>query len=826
MSWAGFSAGGGRGGAGFGFSHTSGAGRGHFSSGYARSFGAGVGATTAASSSIGGTGVGWGGGAQVQSAGSSTANAGTETPRVAVIGTGEAMFRQWWPMHTGGLRVTVVVGTADAQPSHAADSTNSTSPVTTVTRRRAAAEAARAAAARCVEFHQLPSSRRPLTAGASPPPPAVGVRVCVSEDAADEATATAAATTATATTAAAPARAPEKDDIVATAWSWFLKPFLEPQSSAAAVKTGSGGTASASGAGYWSSRAGATSPSSAVGAAAGAGSGGRGATALVDEVEVVCLLDYGAECDEAGVRAALLWLLERGKHLVVECALSADTLASCAAAAASTVRGRPEMRRLFLYRGGGCRRGWSSTAMAELRKAIGVRRAVSTPVHTTATTTTTTTTASSGGGGGGVVATTVAKTVAPAEESDGGFSVFDLLGSTLGDAVKDTSDGTAASSAKSSAAATPATTATPHPTSSTAKETEGSGASPGAAPPSPPPPPPTPPSLAVGEAGSVVGVARRVGLVVIGSGGSLPVSAASMGVMGSLGWDAVAAVLQLLDWTCPDMVVGRVLRRSAEARQPLTVQAEMYYGLEEAATAAVGAAAAPGVAPTRPAYLCVSLYVAATESTELRVLDDHDDDTDDSRTFQQSLRVVGTRSVLTVHHPLLPGPPAAGGAAPGTTPATTPAAPRVLHRYSVATQDAAAASGQRERREHVVTVGAAEPCAECRLWQRVRAQLSVTAAAAPLGGGAGFGGGYQPYGARYANRGGGYYGRGARGRGTGFGGGLGIGAVSAAAPTTSSAPSLKAELTAGEAAALDVQHAWLIQTVVERILDSAATQSP
>lgn len=960
MSWAGFSSGGlgGAGGAGgsgtsgyavnFTYANRGGAGRGagHFSAGYGRgssmAFGGGYGG-------VGGGGGGYSGGFSYGTSNSTSSGlastvgsgAGSETPRVAVLGVSSAVVAQWAALHAGGLRVSVVVGTGDSSVCHsrytgaAADTTDTKPPVISLAERTAAAEPARACATRCVDFFKLPTPTKSVPTSAittaaaaegSAEKPRITVRVCVS-DGSGEAAASATggtaspppvASTMTMTTLAnrrASATAtPDADrdgGVVATSWSWFFKPMLDALGGA--DKGTSGGSASSSASpsktmagSYWSARGSTTTTASAATASAAANS-----LLLIDEVEVVYVVGYGSACDEAGLRATLIWLLEREKHIVVDCALSCDTLGACAAVAAGVVRGRPEMKRIFLYRGAGARRGWPDAAVAQLRKSIGLQRGTGKPAPAKVPTPPPARGAATPTGSGvatasaaatpsksGNVFTAASTKAAAASDADDGFSVFDLMGSSFGGALKDAeASGSEKSSAKPSPAvaslpaapAVPVTSISDAAKPAGATDTASSAAVGTPSPPTPPPPtPPAPTSIALDGASSVVGTVRRINFVVMGRAPPPPrgcAAVAALGVMATLGWDAVAAALRLMDWTCPDMVVGHV--RRGGALRPTCVQAELYYGvegtareLEEGTTAGGGASAQTTSAPqpARPTYLCVSLHVAdsastATTTAEAESLpaaasnapaaEDADIDDDGGDVVQQSLRIVGSNAVLTVLHPLVPVAAAAdapgsaatptpsptpastattttiAGAAssvtPSTTPAAVPMAPRVAHRYVLATQDFVPTTGQRERRESTVDVGAAEPASAFRLWQRVRSQLRVTAqstsTSAGFGGGVGAGtgaGGYQPYGARYGNRGvggaGGYYGRGRggpRGRAAGFGAASGM---SGAAPAPSG-PSLKAELTGTEAAALDVQHAWLVQKVVQCILESATASA-
>ncbi|KAG5504390.1 hypothetical protein JKF63_04841 [Porcisia hertigi] len=774
---------------------------------------------------------------------------GSETPRVAIIGTGSSVFQQWWAIHAGGFRVSTVVGTDDAKVSHSSNVLKGTTVAAAVSDadKKASAEAARVAAARCVEFYRLPEVRGSVTTREDPS--VAEVRVCASDGLAGEEpkaiSATGAVTTSFAMSNARVSSVPteEKDCVIATSWSLFFKPFLDTQGVASDMSGDRSRSPSPSpiakptntGLGSWRPGATRTTPTPMV--------SGSPAKYLVDDVEVVYLVDYGADCDEAGLCVVLMWLLERDKQIVVDCALSAETLATCAAAAAGSIRGQPEMKRLFLYRGGGCRRGWSVTAVAQLREVLGVRRVTG-----------------RSSGKGSVVASNPAqtllarnsnvftkvstKTAAPAFDGDGGFSVFDLMGSALGSALQDAESSAGGVSRqalsapeKSSGSATASTpaTATPNVPGSRAEEE----AKPGAG-------TPVPTSIALDPAASVIGAVRHISMVAVSPGGPLPAGSAavaSLGIMGTLGWDAVAVVLHLLDWTCPDMIVGRVLRRTSDTHQPLCVQAEMYYGIQGTAgeSDGTGESVARRTAPVRPPYLSISLHIATpggSGSSGTTTLYSTDEDQNYSGVFQQSLRIVGTTAVLTVDSPLLPtasashtvaappttttasSPPQASPAASiaalsGT--AAAPTAPKVSHSYRLATQDVSIASGQRERCVRHVTVGNAESCAEFRVWQHVRSQLSVSATAATLSGGVGLGAS-SPYGLRYANRGGAVgfgagYGSYGRGRGMQRGG---------AAPATASGPSVTAQVVAAGSAAQDVQRAWLVQKVVEGILTSAS----
>ncbi|CAG9574232.1 hypothetical protein LMJF_23_0660 [Leishmania major strain Friedlin] len=886
MSWAGFSAGGlGNGGPGAstGFSYRGrGTGRvtSQFSAGYSRGGGGLTGyGGYGRGSGIGRPGIGSGGLLHEVSSG---VDRGSETPRVAVIGTGPTVFQQWWAVHAGGLRISVVVGTDDAKATHSRNALRGTAVAAAArdAERKASAERACAVALRCVQFYRLPQSNESAAAGADKP--LVDVRVCAPGSVADPVAgggardeskktgATSAVVTSSILTSASAASVPaqeKKDCVMATAWSWFFSLLPSGQScepdrngSSSSVRAPFLSSAAVTGAGSWSARSGAASLSSTPMAT------DSSAESLVDDVEVIYLVDYGADCDEAGVRAALLWLLERDKQIVVECALSAETLAACAAAAAAVTRGKPEMKRLFLYRGGGCRRGWSAAAVTQLRKSLGVRRATG---KTDCKPSSASSPAKTALGGRSAFTTVSTKTAAPPVDSNGGFSVFDFMDSHIGGALKDAEGSSgggmenerSCAAEKSSVTVTPTSTAmaTLNPPEATPKaETKHKSSA------------PAPASIAVDAAASVVGAVRHICMVVIGHGSPLPIDSAavaSLGIMDSLGWDAVAVVLHLLDWTCPDMVVGRVHRRAPDTLQPLCVQAEMYYGIEETTkeSGEEKESVAGRAVSASPSYLCVSLHIATCGSG---IRHPTDEDNGDRGVFQQSLRIVGTKAVLTVDHPLLPGASpstaaptpsaamttAAGPAADGSSlltgtatlvaspsgasstatavsasgNATMPTAPKVSHSYRLATQGVSPASGQCERREEEVTVGSAEPCAEFRTWQHVRSQLNVTATSASPRSGAGLGS-YQLYNSRYANRGvgvgfgarNGYYdrGRGTRGRRTDFGGGLGADRAAA------SGTSVTAEMVDAESAALDVQHAWLVQVVVESILASAAKPS-
>lgn len=885
MNWAGFSAGGlGSGGRGASTRVSyrgSDTGRvtSQFSAGYAHSGGG----LTGYGGYGGGSGFGRpgiGGGGLLHQVGSGIGG-GSETPRVAIIGTGPTVFQQWWAIHAGGLRVSVVVGTDDAKVTHSHNvfKGSAVTAAASNAERKASAERACAVALRCVQFYRLPRANKSAVAGADKS--LVDVRVCAPGSVADpvadggardeskKTSATSAVVTSSILTGARAASASaeaKKDCVMATSWNWFFTLLLGEQSCETDKNGGVGirGSFSSSpavtGAGSWSARSGATSLSSIPVAA------GSSADSLVDDVEVIYLVDYSADCDEAGVRAALLWLLERDKQIVVECALSAETLAACAAAAATVTRGKPEMKRLFLYRGGGCRRGWSDASVTQLRKSLGVRRATG---KTGCKASAASSPAKTALGGSSAFTTVSTKTAAPAVDRYGGFSVFDFMDTNLGGALKDAEGPRGGgmekerlcATEKSSVTVTPTGTATTTLKPPEAKAKVETTHKPSA---------PAPTSIAVDAAASVVGAVRHICMVVIGhrSPPSTDSAAAvSLGIMDSLGWDAVAVVLHLLDWTCPDMVVGRVLRRSPDTLQPLCVQAEMYYGIEETAKeGGEGKGRVAGrAASARPSYLCVSLHIATCGNG---ILHPTDEDRGDEGVFQQSLRIVGTKAALTVDNPLLPAaspfntaptPSAAmttaagtaadsssllagaatSGASPSDVSSTATAvvasgnaamltAPKVSHSYRLATQDVSAASGQHERREEEVTVGSAEPCAEFRTWQHVRSQLNVTATSTSPRSGAGLGT-YQLYNSRYANRGvgvglgarSGYYdrGRGMRGRRTDFGDGLGADRAAA------SGPSVRAEILDAESAALDIQHAWLVQVVVESILASAAKPS-
>ncbi|KAG5504771.1 hypothetical protein GH5_05398 [Leishmania sp. Ghana 2012 LV757] len=848
MSWTGFSArgfGGGGRGASTGFPYRGGASvrdSGQFSAGYTY----GGNALTDYCGDGGGSGsLGFGVGGLLHQARSGT-DGGPETPRVAVIGTGPSVFQHWWAIHAGGLRISVVVGTGDAKVSHSSNSSKGTAVAAAVSdaERKASAETAYSVALRCVEFYRLPQSNGGTAAGGETP--LVDVRVCMCDSAAESASeggagvesrkasttgaAGASSIPASVSASSASAKEKEKDCVIATAWSWFLKPLLRTQSGGTVNSRDEYGRApfsSSSGVtdpGFWSARSGAVALS--LNAAATSSS----ANSLVDEVEVVYLVDYGADCDETGVRVALLWLLEHGKQIVVECALSAETLAICAAAAAAMTSGKPEMKRLFLYRGGGCRRGWSDAAMTQLRKSLGVRRAT---CRTVAKAFSASSPSNAVLGGRSVFTAVSTKTSAPVVSSDGGFSVFDFMGSSLGGALKDAEGASRGGMEKERPSisekdfAVALATANLPTSKGDAKQALKS---------------PAPTSIAVNAAASIVGAVRHISMVVIGRGNSSSadsVAAASLGIMDSLGWDAVAVVLHLLDWTCPDMVVGRVLRRASGTHQPLCVQAEMYYGIEGTAKeSSEGQESLSGsFEAARPSYLCVSLHVAASASG---ALDRTDEEKGDLDVFQQSLRIVGTKAVLSVSDPLLPSassPTASSPSCASSTATTTvtsatgtvPVAPKVSHRYRLATQDVSPVSGQCERREEEVTVGSAEPCAECRVWQGVRSQLNVTAASLSPRSGAGLSN-YQVYASRSASRGGGlrrgarggYYDRGpgTRGRRTDFGGGLN------SAFAASSGSTVAADVVNPESAASDVRRAWLVQIVVESILASAAKLPP
>ncbi|GET88726.1 hypothetical protein, unknown function [Leishmania tarentolae] len=847
-----------------------------FSPGYARGRGGLAGYDSYASDNGFGR-PGFGGGGLPQQA-SSGADGSSETPRVAIIGTGPSVFQQWWAIHAGGLRVSVVVGTEDAKVAHSSNASKglAAEAVASDAEKKSSAERACAVALRCVQFYRLPQTDKNDTAVADKP--LVDVHVCApisvpdaaaGDGARDESRKNSATSAIITSSTLSRARSSstsaheKKDCVMATAWSWFFNALLSEQS----------GEADSSGDRAF------RKPFSSSGTMAGMGTGPpssgpisftatpaateSSAYSLVDDVEVIYLVDYGADCDEAGVRAALLWLLGRGKQIVVECSLSAETLATCAAAAAAVTRGKPEMRQLFLYRGGGCRRGWPDAALKQLRKSLGVR-------HATGKTSDKASSASSSAktsvGGSSAFTTASTKTAVPIVDSSDGFSVFDLMDSNFGGVLKGAEGSSDGGMEKERSCTTQNHLATVTPTGTAMASLK----------PSEPtreggtkqlPPVPAPTSIAVEAEASVVGAVRHIGMVVMDHRRCLSVGSAtvrSLGVMDSLGWDAVAVVLHLLDWTCPDMVVGRVLRRSPDTLQPLCVEAEMYYGIEGTAKeGGEGKGLAAGRdASARPSYLSVSLHIAACGSGILHPADADEGNVD---VLQQSLRIVGTKAVLTVENPLFPAaslsnavPPttAAMTTAVGpardssslraitTTPvaspshdpststtamalgtATIPRHPKVSHSYRLATEDVSPTSGQRERREEEVTVDSAEPCAELRNWQHVRSQLNVTATPASPRGGVGLGT-YQLYNSRYANRDAGagfgarsgYYGRGRgmRERRTDFGGGLGTDRA------TASGSLVTAEIVDAELAALDVQHAWLVQVVVESILASAA----
>ncbi|KPA84007.1 hypothetical protein ABB37_02144 [Leptomonas pyrrhocoris] len=769
----------------------------------------------------------------------------------------------------------------------------------------------------------------------APPPPAaepakkevVEVRVKISDESADEpaptGAATTTATTTTSTAAAATARtasahltpqpgtADGKGDvnsgpcITATAWSYFLKPFFDATKTntedkdggvdAAPSPTAAGGSSRWS---TWSRSQDNTSNSNAAAAAAAA------TTPLIDEVEVIYVTSIprssndaeahngnGDNRDESGVRAALVWLIGKGKHLVVDCALSSDTLAACAAAAATVTRGKPAMQCVLLYRGGGVRVGWSPAAMTQLRTALAVRRGTGQASKTSNVKLEKPALESTAGAAPAKTMTPAVSAAASAKakptEADDPFSVFELMDSVgagaFGGALKEAEshghNGSRRTSINATAVNTEATRK--EESASAAAGTKQAEEKPKCRSASQ-----IATSIALGAEGGVAGALQQLRFTVCGSGiscggGCEVPCAASLGVMDTFGWDAVAWVLHLLDWTPPDMVQGRVVRRATANSAPLCVEAEFYYGIDGTAEADEetdaegdkerdGDEGGPRVA--RPRYLRVLLHIGAGDAVRA--------DTGAAEpgpgVFQQCVRAVGTTAVVTVDHPLLPPPSLASttlgsatenrssspppssaglaaspykatfttrvtgvGAAAATAAATTPllpAVPGIAYSYVTATQDVPPGSHQRVRKEQTVVLPSTEgePCAEARLWQHVRAQLNVTSStvtsyASSLAGtgGMGTGGGYQTYGSRYATRGryganiglggaGGYYGRG-RGGSAGYGGGR----FGAAAASTSPTVAVKTELTAPEAAALDVQRAWLVQVVVERVLASA-----
>ncbi|KPI88372.1 hypothetical protein ABL78_2547 [Leptomonas seymouri] len=832
---------------------------------------------------------------------SNAANPGTGTARVAVIGATQAAFKNWWAIHAAGFQVSVVVGVDDVR-SGSADG-QATGAVASEGELKASAETARAFAVRCTEFYHLPckaASASATTSAAAKPAPKVSthsaassppstdvagaatsaadvkrgdvmeVRVRVSDEPASEqpSTPTTATTTATATRArtaslnvtSQPGGVESNKDsqpgscITATAWHYFLKPFLHPQKSVTEEKISTSSSSFPKGVGgsNWSTQPGKPdSRSSSVSAA-------PATSPLIDDVEVIFVTSLQSNnagaCDEVGLRAALVWLISKGKHLVVDCVLSCETVAACAAAAATVTRGKEEMHRIFLYRGGGVRYGWSTAAMTHLRKALAVHRGTGQASKGTKAQQEKPESAS-------VTTTGAALATAKASEADDAFSIFDFMGGSsnlLGGASKG-ADIHSSNRDGSTSADVGEKQAEEKPKAKSVV--------------------PIVTSLAVDAESGVTGALQHLRFTVRGSGlgrgghHEMPF-AASLGVMDTLGWDAVAWVLHLLDWTCPDMVQGRVVRRAAITHDPLCVEAALYYGIDgtvdedtegEGDKGADGGGGHQRVA--RPQYLRVLLHIGAGSGVRA----DTGAVEASPSVFQQCLRAVGTKAVVTVAHPLLPPPSqtctalgsaaerespppsAAFGASPfkvtttrtmdvgaaanapaAATSSPLPAVPSIAYSYVVTTQDALPGTLQRVRRDQTVAIPSTEggPCVEARLWQHVRGQLSVTTstvASSPMGT-SDMGGGYQGYGSRYATRGryganiglgtaGGYYGRG-RGGLQGYGGGFG-----AASPPSSSSASaqtvVKAELTMSDVAALDVQRAWLVQMVVERILDSA-----
>lgn len=896
---------------------------------------------------------------------------GSGTPRVAVIGTPQSAFVNWWALHAAGFQVSVVVGVEDAH--YPAVTTTTTTPTTNATgtgaaaaeaseaERKASAEAARAFAVRCTHFYRLPrraatgagdsasATARPSSsslASAAPKPAEVtptaaggagaarsgavadlsdvmSIRVRVANEVAPEGTAltggstTAAASTPSATNATPPpgsgetkSGTPAEPCVTATAWSFFFQPFLEAhrvggsggaQDDKNSSKPASGaGTVGGSSMSHWSNRS-----STLEKTLADAGAGTAANVPLIDDVEVIYIASLhsghkdATACaeEEAGVRAALMWLIGKGKHLVVDCVLSSATLAACAAAAATVTRGKPEMHRVLCYRGGGLRCGWSAAAMTQLRTALAVRRGTGQACKVKPKESEGEAAAASAAAGEGSAktsagstatdnATTTATTTAAAAakpktpEADNAFSVFDFMGSSdanpFGETAKDAEESktTAAAAAAATAAATESTKdekAAEKEAKIAAETPVDAAASAQAAQPQ------IATSLALTPESGRAGALQQIRFTVRGnscssSSGEGDQQTSALGVMGDVGWDAVAWLLHLLDWTCPDMVQGRVVRRAAATQAPACVEAELYYGIDGTAEELEedgGDTSAGPLRVARPQYLRVLLHISSADA--------------DSRVFQQCVRVVGSKAVVTVTHPLLPMPsqaslPSSPPPVPATPPPSStsasspfkvtttrtmgvaatsgptstapadaaaaatplPATPAVSYSYTVATQDAPPGSYQRMRKEETVTVTTptaastppGEPCAEARVWQHVREQLHVSATTTPSATAAGAlssssvgMGGYQPYGSRYATRGryganvglgsgGSYYGRGR--------GGVGPAAAAAAAATPPQTV-VKAELTKAEAAALDVQRAWLVQMVVEQILASAAT---
>jgi hypothetical protein len=879
-----------------------------------------------------------GGGAGINSSSSGSSNVdgssrGSGTARVAVVGATQGAFNSWWAIHTAGFQVSVVVGVDDARSNGVTTKTNAyeaaiadAAPVVSDEERKSSAEAARLFALRCVQYYHLPrrttSTTTTATVDGSSQTPSVDsavspvsggnkedvaeVRVRVSDPATKEEMATTTATASAASSApiAVPlssSAATVKDSstqpcITATAWTYFLKPYFDSLKSAEEESGKPGGGASAASASpspaggaassYWSMR----SIRAAGKASDSATSSTTATTPLVDEVEIIYVASLKPRShdsdeissDETHVRAALVWLLGKGKHLVVDCVLSSETLAACAAAASTVMHGKASMQRVFLYRGGGVRYGWSPAAMAQLRMALAVRRgtgeaSATKPSLTSAADTTAVSKATST-----ATATATATAAKPTSPPvDDAFSIFDFMGAvgegsspfsgTLKEAESNVPTTTTTTSVIAAKDSKEANVAAEHEAATQVIT-----------------------SIALDGEKGVVGNLQQLRFTVRGCGigcdgnDGMP-CAPALGVMDALGWDAVAWVLHLMDWTCPDMVQGRVVRRHATApHAPLCVEAALYYGVDGTANeendddASQDKGASDGSEHNdrkphiaRPKYVRILLHIS--------VIGNGDDvAAAGPSVFQQSVRIVGTTAVVTVPYPLLPPPsqtsitatsaastpPPAAAATPSAsspfqvtstrtvgmgapvsaatsvaaaaaaevTTATMPATPAVTYSYVVATQDVSPDSFQRMRKEKGVLLSSTdgEPCAEARVWQHVRAQLSVTtlttmSTSPSLGVGVGSAGGYQPYGSRYATRGRyganigrggvsrGYYGRGRGGVGTSSA--AGVGALSSA---TELQTVVKAELTSSEAAALDVQRAWLVQMVVERILASAA----
>ena len=840
-----------------------------------------------------------------------------------------------------------------------ADATSATVAVSNE-ERSASAETARAFAVRCTQFYHLPqrpatSTAAAKTAGAAVTHPSssaapttattasqggssssevdvekgevLSVRVRIADDAAASASPppTSAATTAVGAVSAKPVTQPYSDAettkdttvepcITATAWSYFMKPYADAQKAGSEEKKSNlfPSAAAATSTSYWSTRSTMQDNSSNVAAVS---TTTTTTTPLVDDVEIVYVAslqgtqhesarhsgvrDEKAAADEdAEVRAVLVWLIGNGKHLVVDCALSSETLAACAAAASTVTRGKPEMQHVVLYRGGGVRRGWSPAAMGQLRNALAVRRGTGQATEDAKKDNTNDKKTDN---------VPNAAAAAPAKlktaEADDAFSVFDFLGG--GDGGRAFS-GALKAAEGDSGTSNPSTSASNANTTTKETETregdktdaaaraaqEEAGKAAAAL--------PVATSIAVDPDNGVTGTVRQLRFTVRSSSGSgtgqqgiygVP-CASSLGVMDTVGWDAVAWLLHLLDWTCPDVVQGRVVRRRAGDQAPLCVEAELHYSIDgtvigpeemqESNTheeAGESRQKQPVLRVARPAYLRVLLHVGASGEGGVGA---------GPGAFQQLARVVGTKAVLTVDHPLLPAqshaslaastmaaaaaaagastpPPSTANSSPfkvtttrtmglggatslshggATAELTTtananapilPAVPSVVYSYVVATQDAPPSSLQRVRKEQTITVPGAEggePCAEVRLWQHLRAQLNVTATTTDAssyssslslgygGVGGSSGSGYRPFGSRYATRG--RYGVNI-GRGSAAGGnyGSGRGGLTAAGMATPRTV-VKAELTAPEAAAMDVQRAWLVQMVVEQILASAA----